>query len=60
MTCSSSGEFGLILRMQPPGTDDKIMKMEVESKDLLKEAQKDITDKVQMFVSVVVTKIELN
>lgn len=37
--------------MQPPGTDDKIMKMEVESKDLLKEAQKDITDKVQTFVS---------
>ncbi len=50
-TCSSSGEFGLILRMQPPGTDDKIMKMEVESKDLLKEAQKDITDKVPILIS---------
>ena len=39
--------------MQPPGTDDKIMKMEVESKDLLKEAQKDITDKVQILISLV-------
>lgn len=35
------GEFALILRMQPPGTDDKIMKMEPENQNLLKEAQKD-------------------
>lgn len=38
---ASPGEFALILRMQPPGTDEKINAMEDESKTLLKETQKD-------------------
>lgn len=38
-----SGDFAMILRMQPPRAEEKILGMEKQEQDILKDAQKDVT-----------------